>query len=253
MISFPQGLILGLVQGLTEFLPVSSSGHLILTRELLKIDPAGGLAFDAVLQLGTILAVGIYFFKDFISILKNKKYLIAIMVGTLPALALGILLEKTMETLFRNSLLVALALVAGSGLFFAAERVAKQKTENVNIKQAWWIGCFQALALIPGVSRSGATISGALFLGIKRENAARFSFILSMPIIAGSGLKKLLDIASAGTGDFNYAALVAGFLTSFVVGIFCIHWLLQFLKKHSLLPFAVYRLLLAAVIILIRF
>ncbi len=249
MISLPQSLILGAIQGLTEFIPVSSSGHLILAREILGLDSPGGLAFDAVLQLGTALAVLIYFFKDFVGLIK-KPFLIAVLAGTLPALFLGILLEDVMNTVFRNSLLVALALVAGSILFFAAERAAKQKTETIKTKQAWWIGCFQALALIPGVSRSGATISGGLLLGLKREYAARFSFLLSLPIIAGSGLKKLLNIVSEGGSTFEFAPLVAGFLMSFFVGLICIRWLLRYLKHHSLLPFVIYRLILAVLIII---
>ncbi len=267
MLTAIQSLSLGIVEGLTEFLPVSSSGHLILVRELFGVNSQSGLAFDAVLQLGTILAVYIYFRRDVWNLIlaawnmatgawrkvsqEEQTLLYGIILGTVPALVLGLLLQKAMDTIFRSALLVACTLIAGSLLFFLAEHYARLKHHAVSVKQAWWIGCFQVLALVPGVSRSGSTISGGLFLGLKRETATRFSFLLSLPIITGSGLLKLWDIHKHGATDFTWFGLALGFAASFAVGYLCIAWLIKYLKNNSLKVFAWYRIALAFVVLAI--
>lgn len=259
-------IILGAVQGLTEFLPISSSGHLILAREILGLQTENGLAVDAVLQLATILAVGIYFYKDLINLAraavffvlkkpieeKTKIMLFAIVIGTIPALFLGLMLEKTMETVFRSAMLVAIALISGSILFWFAESRATQD-KTMTIKKGFLIGIFQTLALIPGVSRSGATISGGLILGLTREQAARFSFLLSFPIILGSGLKKLLDLNQEHLINSLGFPLLLAFAVAFIVGIICIHFLLRYLKNHTLNIFIIYRLALATLVFLFIF
>jgi undecaprenyl-diphosphatase len=261
------GLILGTVQGLTEFLPVSSSGHLILAREVLGINVAGGLAFDAILQLGTILAVLVYFRQTILNLIRDvlrivsgrgkdvkkedRNLLLGLIVGTLPALVFGLLLEKFMDSTFRSATIVAITLILGSILFFIAERVATQKDAHPSVKQSWRVGCFQTLALVPGVSRSGATISGGLILGLTRDMAARLSFLLSIPIITGSGLKKLVDVWQSGTIDATWTILAAGFLTAFLVGLFCIRFLLEYLKRHTLSAFAWYRIALAVIVLIL--
>ncbi|HLA26012.1 MAG TPA: undecaprenyl-diphosphatase UppP [Patescibacteria group bacterium] len=256
-------LILGLVQGLTEFLPVSSSSHLILAREILGLQTENGLTVDAILQLATILAVGIYFYKDLIDLAKaavflilrkpidpkNKTLLIAIILGTIPALIAGLLLEKTMETVFRSAELVAITLILGSILFLVAEKYAKQN-KPLSINNGFLIGLFQTLALVPGVSRSGSTISGGLILGLTREQAARFSFLLSFPIILGSGLKKLIDLRHEQSANIINFPLLLSFITAFAVGLICIHFLLRYLKNHTLNIFIIYRLALAAIVLL---
>jgi undecaprenyl-diphosphatase len=260
-------VILGIVQGLTEFLPVSSSGHLILMREVLGINTSGGLAFDAILQLGTVIAALAYFRRDVWKLvvdawkvvtgnrkqvaLVDQHYLLAIIVGTLPALVLGILLEKTMDTLFRSAVVVAVTLILGSIVFMLAERHGKRQRTDVSVKDGWWIGVFQCIALIPGISRSGSTISGGLFRGLTRESAARFSFLLSLPIISGSGLKKLVDVIQDKPADIQMLPLAIGFAVSFLVGIACIHWLLGYLKKHGLHVFAWYRIALGLIVLLV--
>ncbi|MFH1291863.1 MAG: undecaprenyl-diphosphatase UppP [bacterium] len=259
-------LLLGIVQGLTEFLPISSSGHLILMREVLGINIQSGLTFDAILQLGTILAVFVYFRKLVLELIRdavryvigqgkkvkkeNQMLILALIFGTIPAATLGFFLEDVMETAFRSTLLVAVTLVAGSLLFIAAERLAKQKLKSVSPKHGWWIGCFQVLALIPGVSRSGATISGGLLLGLNRVTAARFSFLLALPVITGSGLKKLLDVYQFGIADVSTLHLSLGFVSAFIVGLVCIHYLLKYLKNHTLYAFVWYRLALAAIVLI---
>ena len=261
-----QGAILGIVEGLTEFLPISSSGHLILARELLGINISSGLATDAVLQLASVLAVGVYFFRDLWNILitgirivfrkhvEEKAGILfwAVIFGTIPGVILGLLLESYMQTVFRSAFLVACTLALGSLLFFLAEKLAKQDKILSKIR-GFWVGCFQALALVPGISRSGATISGGLMLGLTREEAARFSFVLSFPIILGSGLKKLLDLWSDPQVSQIETPLIVGSILAFSVGLACIHFLIRYLRTHSLNVFAYYRLALSLVVFLILF
>lgn len=234
-------IILGIVQGLTEFIPVSSSGHLIVAREFLTLH-GNDLAFDAVLQLATVLAVLVYFWKDLWGLLYDWKKLKIIILATIPAVVFGLLLEKYMETVFRNVLLVAIMLAVGSFIMLLSEYFST-KDKQLTLKNGFIIGLFQCLALIPGMSRSGMTISGGLFTGLSREEATRFSFLLSFPIILGSGLKKLLDIPHID------ASLSISFVVSFLVGLGAIHFLIKFLKNHSLRTFAWYRILLACFIV----
>lgn len=255
-------IILGIIQGLTEFLPVSSSGHLIIARQYLDIQSMNGLAYDAVLQLATILAVGLYFWRDIWGLVKSFFKLIsrkkiegkeatlfwAIFVGTIPAVIFGLFFEKSMDTIFRNIHLVALTLVLGSLLMFFAEKFAKQN-KTLTVGKGFQAGLFQTLALLPGISRSGATISGGLFLGFTREEAARFSFLLSFPIILGSGLKKLLDLYQGHELVVLGPSLWISSFFAFAVGLAAIHFLITYLKKHTLYAFVVYRLLLVVVLL----
>jgi undecaprenyl-diphosphatase len=265
--NFFESAILGLVQGLTEFIPVSSTGHLILTRELLGLPLAGSISFDAILQLATAVALICYFWRDIWNIisLKNKNLILPLIIGTIPAVILGLLLESYMDTYFRGTHVVAVALIAGSIVFFFAERFLRtnhpvigmtpllsQGGENgpVSLRQGFFIGLFQCLALVPGFSRSGATISGGLFNRLSREDAARFSFLLSIPIILGTGLKKLLDIYQGGELATVEHSLFIAAIFAFVSGLLAIHFLLKFLKNHSLNYFGIYRIILAAAILI---
>jgi undecaprenyl-diphosphatase len=244
-----EAIILGLVQGLTEFIPVSSTGHLILIREFFGFSDQNGLAFDAVLQLATVLAVVAYFFKELPSLLKDRKMVGALVLGTLPAVVLGFLLEDQMETAFRDGTLVGFTLIIGAIIMFAAERMGKYET-SITPSKGLTIGFFQSLALIPGISRSGATISGGLVTGLTREAAARFSFLLSVPIITGTGLKKLLELSSSGELQSLGMPLLWGSLFAFISGLFAVHFLISYLKHHKLTVFIWYRLILAVVIFL---
>ena len=261
-----QSIILGAVQGMTEFLPVSSSGHLILVRDVLGMATDNGLAFDIMLHLATLLAVVVAFRKiiielalDLFRILRgqyrqvkkeNRNLILALIVGTIPVAVMGYLLESTIETTIREPRFVVGMLLIGSALLIAGERYAKHQEDHISPKKGWWIGWFQVLALLPGMSRSGATISGAMILGIKRIQAAQFSFLLSVPIIAGSALKKGIDIAS-GSVALPVPELTAGFLTAFLVGWIVIHYFMKYLKNHTLYAFAVYRLLLAVLVLVL--
>ncbi len=265
--NFLQSAILGLVQGLTEFIPVSSTGHLILARRIMDLDLVGSLSFDAILQLATGLAVLCYFWKDIWNIIRNRDYKLffTLVIGSIPAVILGVLLEGYMDTAFRGTHVVAYALIAGAVLFYFAERKFKhnlltttsaseghsslEKEEIISMPRAAVVGCFQCLALIPGMSRSGSTISGGLFLGLNREMATRFSFLLSLPIIFGSGLKKVWDLYQAGALAQAESSLFVASIFAFLSGLLAIHFLLKFLKNHSLNYFGVYRIILAVVIL----
>jgi len=279
--NFIQSAILGLVQGLTEFIPVSSTGHLILTRKIMGLDLVGTLSFDAILQLATGLAVLVYFWKDIWNLIKTlfgwlgqkigqanglaesakeirgpeselfsapTRLLSALIIGTIPALVLGLLLQEYMDTIFRGTHVVAYTLIAGAILFYLAEKYAKQDSK-INYKKGFWVGVFQCFALVPGFSRSGATISGGLFTGLTREAATRFSFLLSLPIIFGSGLKKVWDLAQTGALSQVEFPLIIASIFAFISGLLAIHFLLKFLRNHSLNYFGIYRILLAVIIL----
>jgi undecaprenyl-diphosphatase len=260
-------IILGLIQGVTEFIPVSSSGHLIIARAFIGSGGSalssgdGGLAFDAILQLATSLALIVYFrreiwslIRDFLAMVfgkpiepKQKTLIFSVIIGTIPAVIFGLLLESTMDTVFRNVNLVALTLILGSFLFMVAERFGKQDKE-LSIGKGVAVGFFQCLALVPGVSRSGATISGGLFMGFNREQATRFSFLLSIPILFGAGLKKLFEVRHAlFTTGFGFPLLL-GSAVAFVSGLAAISLLIRYLKNHNLNIFIWYRIILAIII-----
>lgn len=243
-----EAIILGLVQGLTEFVPVSSSGHLILTREVLGFSMENSLSFDAVLQLATVFAVLVYFIKEIPGIIKNRTLIMALLLGTLPAVVAGFLLEEKMETVFRNAQLVAWMLLLGALIMYLAEKGARQDKDLTSPK-GLLIGVFQTLALVPGISRSGATISGGLFAGLSREAAARFSFLLSAPILLGTGSKKLLDLSASGELEILGFPLLLGALVAFASGLWAIRFLLAYLKANSLMLFIWYRVVLALLIL----
>jgi undecaprenyl-diphosphatase len=256
-----QALVVGIVQGLTEFLPVSSSAHLILVPRVLGWDDAFILspAFDATLHLGTLVALIAYFWRDlwryFVAFLRllrdrsigtdvDKKVALLLAISVIPGAILGVGLESFVDTFFREQLLVVCALlVVGAAILFVAERAARHThdMEELTPMQALGIGLAQALALFPGISRSGITISAGLVLGLKREAAARFSFLMSTPIIAGAGLWKLRELLSGGAGAFEPAALAAGLVAAAVSGLIAIWFLLAYLRRASTDVFGVYR------------
>jgi undecaprenyl-diphosphatase len=255
-------VILGIVQGLTEFIPISSSGHLVVVREILGVHRENGLAIDAVFQLATAVALAVYFRRELGRLLKvlygltagkvvdtaDKLLLSALLLGTIPAVVIGILVEDYLDTAFRSISVVVAGLLIGSLIMIVAERLFTGLKE-LSVKSGLKIGLFQALALIPGMSRSGMTISGGLFLGLTRAAAARFAFILGIPIIAGSGVKKLLDLGLDGTLADMFVPIIAGSVAAFISGILAIHYLLLFLRRHTLHVFIVYRVILAFVLL----
>lgn len=257
-------IILGIVQGLAEFLPISSSGHLIIARDLFGWHGSSDLSFDAILQLATGLALVVFFWKDILKLIKSFFFIIfrkpvdqkdktmiwAIILGTIPAVIIGLLLQKYMETTFRSAGLVAVVLILGSTTMYLAEKFSK-KDKQLSVWKGIGIGFFQCLALVPGFSRSGATISGGLFSGLNREDAARFSFLLSIPIILGSGLEQLLSIWKSGSLSHDWVNILSGSITAFIIGIIAIKFLMKFLKNNSLKVFIWYRIILAIVVLII--
>jgi undecaprenyl-diphosphatase len=251
--------VLGLVQGLTEFIPVSSTAHLRIAPALLgQTDP--GSAFSAVIQLGTLVAVVVYFARDLFvdmprAMLRDRQSAsgrmpLYIVLGSVPIVICGVAFKDFITGGARSLWVVAGALIAVGLAMVGAERLARRDRaiETAALVDALAIGAAQALALVPGVSRSGATIACALLLGFRRSDAARFSFILGIPAIAGAGLFELRD-AIDGLGDSAIAPLVVVTLTAAVSGYLSIAWLLRFLGNHSLGWFAGYRIALGAVLI----
>lgn len=255
-------IVLGFIEGATEFIPVSSSGHLVIARQILGENNAGGLAFDAVLQLATTLALVIYFWKDIWRLVfsaldlmrrrpiedKDRTLLYSIVIGTIPAILFGLLLENYMDTVFRNVNLVALTLVLGSVLFWLAQKFGRQN-KILTFGRGVIVGFFQCLALVPGVSRSGATISGGLLTGLTQEEAVRFSFLLSVPILLGSGLKKLFEVRQEIFTSAFGSSLLIGSAVAFVVGLLSINFLIKYLRGHNLNLFIWYRIALAVIIL----
>ena len=259
-----QAIVLGIVQGLTEFLPVSSSAHVSIVGQLFFEGRDPGAAFTAVTQLGTETAVLVYFRKDIWRIIRqwcgsltgkvdrsdpDARMGWLVIVGSVPIVLLGLLFQDAIDTSLRN-LWVTVAMLAGVAIILAlADRYGARNTReltNLTWRDGILFGLFQAAALIPGVSRSGATISGGLFLGYQREAATRYAFLLAVPAVFGSGLYKLKDIggdASAAWGPTIVATIIA-----FVVGSAVIAWLLRYISTHNFTVFVAYRLLAAAVV-----
>lgn len=257
-ISWTQTIVLSLVQGLTEFLPVSSSGHLRIISELFFGQDAGA-SFTAVVQLGTEAAVLVYFARDIWDILTgwfkglfhkaergfNYRMGWMVIVGTLPVGILGFLGKDLIRENLRNLWITAFVLIAFSFVFILAEKLGSKRRsyESLTMKDAIIMGCAQCLALIPGVSRSGGTISAGLFVGLEREVAARFSFLLAIPAVLASGLFSLPDAFDPQAGQAASASqLAVGTLIAFVVGYASIAWLLKFVSHHSFSWFAAYRI-----------
>lgn len=249
-----RALVLGVVQGLTEFLPVSSSGHLVLVRSLAGWGDEG-LAFDAALHLGTLVALLLVFRRTCWALLRgeNRQLLWLLMLGTLPAAVAGFFGEPLVATRLRAPLAIGLAFLVTAVLLAAAERVARRRLRapvlTLSHVPALLVGLAQALALLPGISRSGTTIAAGMFLGLPRPQAVEFSFLLALPITAAAGAEGLRQVSAAASGSL--LPLAVGFLAAFLAGYAAINFLLRTLRSSSLLPYAAY-LLLVGVWILVR-
>jgi undecaprenyl-diphosphatase len=256
-----QAAILGAVQGVTEFLPVSSTAHLRIVPALLGwADP--GAAFTAVLQLGTLAAVIVFFARDLTAMIRETikavsdparrgerevQMLLYLIVGTLPVVVAGVLLKKHVEGSLRSLSIIAGAMIAVALVLAYVEKTAKHvKTfDQIALRDALIIGAAQALALVPGVSRSGITLLAAMAIGLRRDAAARFSFLLSIPAVAGAGIFELKHVLHAQDGG---APLLVGLVVAAISGYASIAWLLQFLRTRTTAPFIVYRILAGAAI-----
>jgi undecaprenyl-diphosphatase len=257
--------LLGIVQGLTEFLPVSSSAHLIFTRAVFGWDAGQlGLAFDVAVHAGTLIAVTAFFRVELASMVvaapkawrreagPGGHLLRLVAVGTLPLVPAGLFYTEAVETALRTPPVAATALAAGAVVLLVVERLGpRTKNEgSLGVFAALAIGCAQALALVPGVSRSGATIAAGMWLGLRRDAAARFGFLLGVPAVAAAAVREALALANAGLSGQTWLVFVAGTGTSAVVGYLTVKYLIRFLVGHRLDGFAYYRLALAMVILI---
>jgi undecaprenyl-diphosphatase len=267
-------VVMGIVQGLTEFLPVSSSGHLILVPYLLggvlpgMRDPfITSLEFSVILHIGTLAALLIYFARDWLRIVPaffaavrdrslesdpDRRMAVLLAVATVPALVIGFLLHD-LEDVIREPGLVATTLVVGAAILWLAERSGSRRllALDLSVPKALAIGFAQALALIPGISRSGISISAGLFAGLRREEAARFSFLMATPITAAAAAYEVLQVVRGSGPAVETTPLVAGLATSFVIGLAAIAVLLRFLRTRSTDVFVVYRVLIAAIVLVV--
>jgi len=244
-------LLLGAIQGLTEFIPVSSTAHLFLARDFFGW-PDLGLSFDMALHLGTLLALVIYMWRDWYEIFTEKRdLLVLIIIATIPGAIAGFFLENAAETYFRSPLIMAITLSVFGIILFLVDRWSKHNISmnNIGIKEALIIGISQMFAIIPGVSRSGATLTGAFLCNLKREDSARFSFLLSVPIILGAGGVSFLKLLKGGMA-IPVDILLLGILSSFIFGYLAVHFMLVYLRRHNSSIFTYYRLLLSLLIII---
>lgn len=260
---FLQAVVLGVIQGLTEFLPISSSAHLAIFPKFFGWDDPGA-AYTAVIQIGTELAVVLYFWRDIWTIgsgwvrgVFSRDARTApewrmgwfIIIGSLPIVALGIALQDLIDREFRNLWIIGTTLVVLGVVLGIAERVGRKSRpiEELTMRHAILLGFAQAGALVPGVSRSGATISMGLFLGYERAAATRYAFLLAIPAVVGAGIFKLKDIG--GENSYGAGPTIVGTVVSFIVGLAVIHWLLKYVSTRSYAPFVVYRIALGALVL----
>jgi undecaprenyl-diphosphatase len=253
-------IVLGLVQGATEFLPVSSSGHLILVPKLLGW-PDQGLTFDAAVHLGTVLALLIYFAGELRRIVEgvvagrpaDRRLAAAVVLGTIPAGIVGLLLERTIESRLRSVTVVAVSTLLWALVLWWADRKAARNSvhdlHGVGIGRGFVVGLAQTLALIPGTSRSGITLSAGLFTGLDRPTAARFAFLLGLPVTAAAGLLQVATLLRTGVTGDGLGVLALGVATSFVAGLAAIRFLVGYLQRRTLLVFVVYRIALGLLLL----
>ena len=263
-----QTFILGIIQGIAEFLPISSSAHLIIFRDLFGIGSFMGkdvnLAFDVALHFGTLLAIIVYFFKDFWNMFikgitkgikdNEGKILWFIVVATIPAAIAGVLFEDVIENMIRNNfILIAICLIVmGIIIFLFDKKMPQKKTfEKMNLLNALVIGCSQVFALVPGFSRSGTTIAAGRAMKLKREDAAKFSFYLSAPVVAGAFVLQLFKGNTLSVIMDNISIFIIGILVAFLSGLLCIEFLLKYIKNHDFKLFMWYRIILGIIVILV--
>ena len=266
-----QAIVIGIVQGLTEFLPVSSSAHLIVLPRVLGWDDAliNSSEFVVMLHMGTLAALLVYFWRDVLDLLAafwallrersfgddpNRKLALVLLLTIIPAALFGLIFEDWIDGFFYDAVMVIpFILVVGAAILWLAERFGTRERDltQTDYGDAAFIGVAQALALFPGISRSGITIAAGLFRGLKRESAARFAFLMGIPIIGGAGLWKTRTIVTGGAGDIDIVVLAAGVIAAAISGWLAIGFLLRYLRNHSTGIFIAYRIVMAAVFLVL--
>ena len=242
-----RAIILGVVQGIAEFLPISSSGHLVIADKLIEETTGhgfgeGSMALNVALHVGSLFSILFVFWRDILALRHQPRLCGLIVIASVPVAVVGIVLEDTIAAAFSEPLLPAFALFFTASLLLIGQRLesGSQPVESMSCQKAWLIGLFQAVAIIPGVSRSGSTIAGGMLLGLNRTSAARFSFLLAIPPIAGAGLIKFVELRHNVEPTISFTAILAGSFTSFIVGYFALNWLLKLISQRQLHRFAAY-------------
>lgn len=242
-----EAALLGIIQGLTEFLPISSSGHLVIGQKVLGISVAG-IVFEVVVHLGTLGSVLIVFWPDILQLIKSlkstttQKYILALAIGTLPALIIGLLFKDIISEAFDNIRFVAITLMI-TGLILLTTKFINTKLKDISVGRGLLIGIAQGMAIIPGISRSGMTISLGMYLGIAPEKAAKFSFLLGIPAIFGAGLLTGWDLTGSSEPTLALSVLIVGFVSSLLVGWISLKWLLGLIKLGKFHWFGIYCIL----------
>ncbi|OLS35296.1 undecaprenyl-diphosphate phosphatase [Bacillus sp. MRMR6] len=256
MLSKLEAFILGIIQGITEFLPISSTGHLYLGRNLFGLQEAG-LLLDTMLHLGTLVAVFVFYRREFAMMIKNpfSKLTFLLIVGTIPAVIIGLLFKDYFEEISKTGVTIGWEfLLTGLFLWFAdSAKNGYKKMDDISYKDAFIIGSFQAAAIFPAISRSGMTIVAALWRKLDRETAAYFSFLLSTPAIAGAVVLQSLELVSGAGEEISLSGLLVGIISSAIFGYIAVKWMIGYLKKHSLKPFAIYVSVLGLAVLLLQF
>jgi undecaprenyl-diphosphatase len=262
-----QSILLGIIQGLTEFLPVSSSAHLVLVPNLLgwQIPAQDAFVFSVIVQVATLGAVIVYYWQDFFAIARSlilavfkkgpfndpdAKLGLYLILATIPAGIVGLALEHLIESVFDSPLATVLFLFGTATLLVIAERTGKRgdkSFDKMNWKSALWIGCFQVLALLPGISRSGATITGGMLRNLGRRASARFAFLMAVPIMLAAGLKATWEFVALPNTTEHFPIYLVGCIVAAIVGYFSIRWLLHFLSHRSYYAFAIYCVVFACI------
>lgn len=239
-----EAIILGALQGLTEFLPVSSSGHLVIAQELMGINVPGN-TFEVVVHVGSMLSVLVVFKKDWLKLLytvrekSSSQYLLTLVLGTIPAVCIGLLFKDSIEDIFDSVILVSYALLF-TGFILLGTKWLKGRGKKILLTDGFIVGCAQALAIIPGISRSGTTISMGIALGLNARDAAKFSFLLAIPAIGGAGLLTGIDLMQGNVEMIPGLSLIGAFLSSFLVGVGALKWLLGLLESGKFYWFSIY-------------
>ena len=248
-----RAIVLGVVQGIAEFLPISSSGHIVIVDSLMAEITGKGfgesaLSLNVALHIGSLLSILAVFWRDIVALRTNPRLCAIIALASVPVGVVGLALEEYISRAFMEPLFPAMALLFTAMLLLLGQKYdsGTQELDRMPWRRAFVIGIFQAIAIIPGISRSGSTIAGGLLLGLDRKTAARFSFLLAIPPIAGAGMLKSFDLREAGTLGISVWAILAGMLTSFAVGYYALQWLLAMITNRQLHRFAMYCVVVAA-------
>lgn len=254
-----EAVLLGLLQGITEFLPVSSSGHLALARAIIARDLESGITFEIVVHFGSFCSIAVYYRSLLGEILtdlfksltpeglrtqrmftdENSRLSMIILLSMIPAMVVGFTLKDSIEEAFLNPFFVSLMLLVTGALLFSTKFI-KSPEKDVNANRGFWMGVAQAFAILPGISRAGSTISLGLLMGVDRDKVANFSFLMVLPVLAGAMLLEVIDLISIGAVQIPIPSLVAGYLTSFVAGYFALTYLIKLLKRKKFHYFAYY-------------